>query len=969
MRRVALICAALSLVSPPFVGDVRANDLADEAELNFSLGAHHYQRGEYRDALAHFLASNRLVPNRNVLFNIARCYEKLAQFPEAYRYYSLAFDAETDAGARERIEAARKALVKNIGLLEIASEPPGATVYLDRRDLGPRGSTPRALGVEPGSYTVILERAGYYPVEVKVSDLAAGDTERVSVKLKPILGQVAVGESVRGAFVKVDDPEGPVACVAPCRLDLRPGAHTLYFERPGFVTLAVPIDVRGREEIAVAPRQEPLAGNLVVETDEPGALVQAGDRPLGFTPGLFRLPVGTHRLRVGAAGFRTVERTVTVSEQRDVRVDIELTQAEEVIGASRALEFVEEAPSSVTIVPRQELRLMRYPTIVEALRGVPGVYSWDDRSYASLGFRGLGRLGSYGNRVLVLLDGYPLNDDWIGSSYVGYDARVTLDDLERIEVVRGPGSVLYGTNAFSGVVNLVPRPLAEQSGAEFSLGTSGDGVATARVRGDARFGKNFGVWSSASIARGQGRDFFYPEFVPITPPEVGGYARDADGFEAGTLEGRFTASWFAATWYFQVHDKRIPTGEYDTLLADPRAKQRDIRAALELKAEPRLTADLKSLTRVHLNQYRFRGGYPRAPEDAGLEVDRFDGAWIGAEQRLEWRPSQAVSLTAGVEGQLHFEVEQEASDAERALLNEEHPYELGAAYALADVRPRPGLRFSAGARLDTYSTFGESLNPRVAAIFEPYSGGNLKLMAGKAFRAPSVYELYYNDGGRTQRANPNLSPENIYSLEMEHTHRFSPIWSASAAIFGNQVRQLIVEAGGSASAPLYYENSDHPIGTYGVEVVLRRDFRQGYSFSASYSFQRSTFLESESLSDLFDASDAYRHVANSPEHLITLKGGVPVIGKALQLGSRLTVESGRWDRYEAADEPPQQQTSAFAIWDVVLSGEEPRFGFWWAVGVYNAFDWRYSLPVSGEFLQTTIQQSGRTLLVSGDLKF
>ena len=65
---------------------------------------------------------------------------------------------------------------------------------------------------------------------------------------------------------------------------------------------------------------------------------------------------------------------------------------------------------------------MGYP-IAEALRGVRGVYVSDDRSYAAVGFRGLGRLGNYGNRVLVLLDGQPTNDNWIGSSYVGNDAR------------------------------------------------------------------------------------------------------------------------------------------------------------------------------------------------------------------------------------------------------------------------------------------------------------------------------------------------------------------------------------------------------------------------------------------------------------------------------------------------------------------------------------------------------------------
>src|SRR5205823_10991238 len=120
-----------------------------------------------------------------------------------------------------------------------------------------------------------------------------------------------------------------------------------------------------------------------------------------------------------------------------------------------AAESVEDAPASVTIIPSQELRGMGYPTVWAALRGVRGVYLSDDRGYATVGFRGFSRPGDYGNRVLVLLDGQPMNDNWVWSSYVGYDLRTDIDDVERIEVVRGPGSVLYGTGAFSGVINVV----------------------------------------------------------------------------------------------------------------------------------------------------------------------------------------------------------------------------------------------------------------------------------------------------------------------------------------------------------------------------------------------------------------------------------------------------------------------------------------------------------------------------------
>src|SRR5204863_4549343 len=84
---VALLFAVIALLLSSFAMDARADDVADEADHLFTLGAEHYQKKDYKEALQYFLASNRLVRNRNVMFNIARTYEHLQQFPDAYRYY------------------------------------------------------------------------------------------------------------------------------------------------------------------------------------------------------------------------------------------------------------------------------------------------------------------------------------------------------------------------------------------------------------------------------------------------------------------------------------------------------------------------------------------------------------------------------------------------------------------------------------------------------------------------------------------------------------------------------------------------------------------------------------------------------------------------------------------------------------------------------------------------------------------
>jgi hypothetical protein len=128
---------------------------------------------------------------------------------------------------------------------------------------------------------------------------------------------------------------------------------------------------------------------------------------------------------------------------------------------------------------------MAYPTIAEALRGVRGVYLSDDRFYPSRwAFAASAARATTATACWCSSTGMPTNDNWINSSYIGYDARTDLDDVERIEVVRGPGSVLYGTGAFSGVVNIVTR------GATCGASTASRRVASRGASGTAPSRRN-----------------------------------------------------------------------------------------------------------------------------------------------------------------------------------------------------------------------------------------------------------------------------------------------------------------------------------------------------------------------------------------------------------------------------------------------------------------------------------------------
>lgn len=970
----ALLAAAILVASP---SPCRADDVADEADLQFRIGAERYTAGDYRGALEHFLASNRLVRNRNVVFNIARTYEKLERYPEAYRYYALALAEGPDPQSKADIDAALSRIASHVAVLQIETTPPGATLYVDRKDLGPRGESPRTLALAEGSYRIIAELPGYEPAEARVAGAKAGRTTPVSLVLAPILSPLRIDGAPPGARVFLDGGVGVPRCTLPCKLDVPPGHHTLRVERDGYRPYESTLDVVAGRASSVEVRLEPIKGAALVITDEPGALIHVDGAPFGFTPAVLSLPIGDHVIRLSRRGYVPRERPVVIRAEEQTRVQEALLRVENVEAASRTPESVEGAPSSVTILPREELVAFGYPTVAAALRGVRGVYVWDDRTYASLGVRGVGRLGNYTNRVLVLQDGHPTNDDWIGSAYIGFDGRTDLADIERIEVVRGPGSVLYGTNAFSGVVNLVTRsenPLGRR--AETSISAVDYGVTRARARGQTMIGKDLGVWMSVVGARGVGRDFFFPELEAETADTTRGASRGADGFDAGTVQGRVFWKWLTAQWFLHSHEKSIPTGEFDTLLSDPRSKQRDTRSFVEVRAEPALSETVKLESRLHWNLYRYRGRFARAAADGGVERDTYHGQWVGAEQRVVFTPKTGLRFTLGGEAQYHYRADQVARDDSGVFLDDTggraRTYRAFAMYGLADVAPVDAVHLSAGARLDSYSTFGESLNPRAALTLKPYPAGNSKVLFGKAFRAPSVYELYYNDGGITQTASPGLGPESIYSFEIEHQHRFDSALTGIAAVYANEITNLIVARGsGNASDPLHYANASTPLVTLGAELAVRRDWRRGFMVQASGGVQGTRFVVSESLSDVVGLvrDPTVREVANSPTLLASLKAAAPVIERALTLASRLTFEGVRYDRYELVSDPAQGKTSAAVVWDVVLTGRAERFGLGYTVGAYNLADYRYSLPVSAEFSQRTILQSGRTFLASLDLTF
>jgi hypothetical protein len=545
---------------------------------------------------------------------------------------------------------------------------------------------------------------------------------------------------------------------------------------------------------------------------------------------------------------------------------------------------------------------------------------------------------------------------------------------------------------------LVTRSKEEPTHAEVAVSTA-LGAGRARATAVWHPGPNAGLWISVAGAKSPGIDRYYPEYVS-TPGMDGtpsitdyrgnpatGVVRDADGFNVATVGGRAWYHALSAEWFLTSHDKHSPSSQYFTLFADPNTSNTDTRSFVDVQFEPTWD-NFESLTRVHFDQYHYSNNLsytPNAvdPTSFGVENDSYTGLWGGVEQRLVFKLWPGVKLTAGADFTQHFKTHQYNID-DRArpgypgmdagpILDTNNPYKNIAGYALLDAVVSSRLRVSAGARIDYFDNLhfdaGASLSPRLAVIVKPYERGNLKLMAGKAFRAPSQLERYY--AGSSQIASTNIKPEQVLSAEAEFTHRFSSAVSGLITGYTNYVTRLI-ELANTGQDVNQEHNSTAPVLVLGAETEIRHEWQQGWMLSASASVQKARYLNDSNL----------RQVPNSPLLLGAIKAMMPLIGRTLNLANRLSIEGPRYDNalrntdvacdpagMTAVGCPGQGTTKTGVVWDIVFSGAIERFDASYALGLYNAMDWVYDTVPSIEYTQRTIRQRPRSVLASVSLKF
>lgn len=406
-----------------------------------------------------------------------------------------------------------------------------------------------------------------------------------------------------------------------------------------------------------------------------------------------------------------------------------------VVTASRIEEPLEEISSSVTVITSEDIKKMNVRDITDVLRTVPEVnlvQNGGPGKEASIILR-----GGDSRHVLVLIDGVRVNSPTTAS----FDfSGILLEDIERIEIIKGSQSTVYGSEAMAGVVNIITkRP--KRAGLELSF--EGGSYGT--------FSPSFSVYSGSErhSLRLSGS---YLKTDGISAAKSG---NERDGYENSTLSGSFTvkpAGWIELELFSRYYQDRTELDGFDFMT---------YRAADDINYIQRGDHLLTSLT---VKTYPYEKWeqilrLSRAEDKlSGSDPDTaFNNYMIKTEKNeINWQHNiysgDSYTLTAGIEYRKEDTINSGNFDKSR----ESHAY-----YLNNRINLLKDLIFNAGIRYDHYELSGNRTTYRLGALYNLKAAGlRIRSNYGTGFRAPSMNELYYPFFG-----NPDLRPEKSHAWD------------------------------------------------------------------------------------------------------------------------------------------------------------------------------------------------------------
>jgi iron complex outermembrane receptor protein len=261
-----------------------------------------------------------------------------------------------------------------------------------------------------------------------------------------------------------------------------------------------------------------------------------------------------------------------------------------------------------------------------------------------------------------------------------------------------------------------------------------------------------------------------------------------------------------------------------------------------------------------------------------------------------------------------------------------------ALYAQDEITLWKNLTLNLGVRYDHYDSFGGTTNPRLALIYNPFRDTTLKFLYGTAFRAPNVYERFFQ--GLGFKSNPRLQPETIKTYELILEQYAGPHLRGTASAFYYTLNNLITQRTDPRDELLVFQNAGRATA-YGGALEIEGKWANGWMGRVSYAYQETQ-----------DQQTGAR-LTNSPRHIAKANLLAPLFQDKLFVGPELQYMSNRKTL-------AGRRTPGFVLTNVTLFSQQLVKGLEISASVYNLFDTHYGDPGAEEHRQDVIPQDGRS---------
>lgn len=663
-------------------------------------------------------------------------------------------------------------------------------------------------------------------------------------------------------------------------------------------------------------------------------------------------------LLVGALVLNSSAFAKSLEPNDDLERELAYLAAERqvVVTASKMEEHVDKTIATTTVITQDDIAHIGARNLIDVLRLVPGI----GITQSKIGVREIEVRGvktALSEKVQIMLNGHPLDHNLqnAGSGWVYDDLPV--DTIKRVEVVRGPGSALYGANAFLAVINIITLNAKDLNGVQTSAGWGS--FDTQQYR--ASWGKQFDNSAEAALHFNFTDTNGINSPIPADSLSVQGLNSSAPG-RSQLTEGRYDLEWQLGYQDFKLDGRYInkKTGAFfgtGTILSDDRTQQdyNDyfLRLSRAWKIQDNFTVD----TQVFHDFFSYDNMWQTAPSQfirSGLQDTR-----TGGEVQANYRINDIQTVISGFsyakeqQGNLIDQTGPDPAHLAQALpTTEERTRERWGVYVEDIWDPLKNLRLSLGARYDRYNDFGGTFNPRMGFNWEFIKNYSLKFSYGTAYRAPAFGELGLVNNP-VLLGNSMLNPEEVKTFETGIIAHPVAGLTTQATYYHSAINHIISRVP-VQTAISQYENSGSVIAE-GVELETRYDFDgklQGSYISANHVLQHSVQLGRQ-LADVprqrtnLTANWAFDNTWSSFAHVL-------IKGDTLR------------DLGDTRDSVPGYGLLDLGVLGKNMFGKKVDVSF----NVYNLFDKRYydPSPVSLSFVGD-YQMAGRAFFGHISLKF